>query len=160
MSPLHRVALSTLALALVACDDADPAPTVEIRAAAPDTLVPADDLKDDLVITIGYADADADLGTGTAVIHDCRADGLATTLTLPTIASEEAIAAGVPITGELALQLNDVGAVTPQAAAPAACAALGVPAPALGVAIFCVELTDKAGHRGPGDCTDPIAIAP
>jgi hypothetical protein len=159
MSPVLRVACFT-ALALAACGDADPAPTVEIRAAAPDTLVPADDLRDDLVITIGYADADADLGTGIAAIHDCRAAGLVTTLTLPTIASEEAIAAGVPITGELALQLTDVGAVSPQAAAPTLCADLGAPPPAIGVATFCVVLTDAAGHTGPGDCTAPIAIAP
>ena len=32
--------------------------------------------------------------------------------------------------------------------------------PAIGVAIFCVVLTDVAGHVGPGDCTAPIAIAP
>lgn len=157
---LSIVGSGALAL-LVACGgDDDPAPTVEIRAAAPDMLVPSDDTRDDLMITVGYRDADADLGTGHATVHDCRAEGLVTDLTLPAIASEEAIEAGVPITGELVLPVNDVGAVMPATAAPAACADLGVGAPAIGVAIFCVVLTDAAGHVGPGDCTDPIAIAP
>lgn len=150
-----------VAAALAGCGgDEDPAPTVEIRAAAPETLVPSDDARDDLMITIGYRDADADLGTGQAAIHDCRAEGLITTLTLPAIASAEAIEAGVPIAGELVLQVNDVGALEPSLAAPTACADLGVGPPAIGVAIFCVTLTDVAGHTGAGDCTAAVAIAP
>ncbi|HVV83055.1 MAG TPA: hypothetical protein VHE35_08235 [Kofleriaceae bacterium] len=164
MRNLHLWSMSSAALALAlavgACGDPDPAPTVEIRAAAPSMLVPSDDTRDDLMITVGYTDADADLGMGSAAVVDCRADGLVTTLPIPAIASQEAIDEGVPIRGELVLNVNDVGAIAPATTAPAACAELGVGPPAIGVAIFCVTLTDAAGHTGPGACTDPIAIAP
>jgi len=147
-----------LVAALVACADPDPVPAVTITAAAPDTLVPADDYRNDLTISVDYADGDGDLGRGRALVHDCRADGLITELALPAIASDEAVAAGVAISGALDLRVNDVGAVAPAAAAPAACAELGVGAPAAGTAIFCVVLIDAAGHAGAGDCTAPLTV--
>jgi hypothetical protein len=42
--------------------------------------------------------------------------------------------------------------------APPSCAERGVAAPTGDVAIFCVVLTDAAGHEGPGDCTAPVAV--
>lgn len=147
-----------LALAAGACTDAATEPSATVVAAAPDTLVIGDDTRNDLTITIDYADGDGDLGGGLAQIHDCRGDGVVTELVLPSIASEEAVAEGVAITGTLDLRLNDVGDVTPAAAAPSACAELGVAAPTAGAAVFCVVLTDSGGTTGPGDCTDPVTL--
>jgi hypothetical protein len=139
------------------CGSDDPAPTAAITAAAPETLDPADDAADDLAITVEYHDADADLGGGLATVHDCRAADLATVFELGPIASEEAIAEGVPITGTLELLVADIGDVPP-GDLPEACADLGIEAAAAGEATFCVVLTDAAGHEGSGDCTVPIAI--
>jgi hypothetical protein len=146
-------------LVCAGCGSDDPAPTAAITAAAPETLDPTDDAADDLTITVEYSDADADLGGGLATVHDCRAPDLATVFELGPIASEEAIAEGVPIAGTLELLVADVGDVPP-GDLPDACADLGIEAAAAGEATFCVVLTDAAGHEGSGDCTAPIAIAP
>lgn len=145
-------------LVLGACADPDPAPHAVVVSAAPDALVTADDARDDLTIVVEYTDGDADLGGGVALVHDCRADGLVTTLELLPIASDEAVAEGVPIAGTLELVVADIGLVTPAASPPAACAALDVPAAAPDSAVFCVLLQDAAGHEGSGDCTPPIAL--
>ncbi|MCB9559851.1 MAG: hypothetical protein H6709_05170 [Kofleriaceae bacterium] len=164
LAPRRPVAV--LAAALVAavaaagCADPAPEPDVVVLAATPDSLHTGDDTRDDLAIRVAYHDGDADLGGGVAAIHDCRADGVVTSLELPAIASAEAVAAGVPISGELELWVADVGDVARDAVAPPACAALGVAAPVDGEVIFCVVLRDAAGHDGAGDCTPPIAIAP
>jgi len=149
---------TALLLVLVACGSDDPAPTVSIVSATPETLVPSSDARDDLTIVVHYTDDDADLGGGIATIHDCRADRLAVSLAIPPIASDQGIRAHVPIAGALSLVVADIGAVTPAAAAPAVCDELGTPDPTPGSAIFCVVLTDAAGHDGPGDCTQTIAI--
>lgn len=145
---------------VAACtDELGPAPSAIVRSAMPDTLHPTDDARNDLTLVVEYADGDGDLGRGTARVHDCRADGVTTELALPAIASDEAIAAAVPITGELTLLVNDIGQVAPATVAPAACAELGAPSPAAGEAVFCVVLVDAKGHAGPGDCTAALAIA-
>lgn len=157
---LFAPALAGLALAVAACaGDPSPEPTATILMAAPDTLHPTDDARNDLSITIAYTDGDGDLGRGIARVHDCRADRLLTELPLPAIASDEAVEEGIAITGELTLRVNDIGEVAPAAAAPAACADLGVATPAAGEAIFCVVLVDRGGHVGDGDCTAAVAIA-
>jgi hypothetical protein len=143
---------------LVACGDADPAPSVTVVAAMPEALDPSDDGADDLTVTVEYADGDADLGGGIASIHDCRAEEVVVTLELPPIASQEAIDEGVPITGTLDLIVADIGEVDPASAAPPVCAELGVGPPSAGSAIFCVVLTDLAGNSGSGDCTGSIEI--
>lgn len=148
------------AAALAACSDAAPEPSATVLEAMPDTLHPGDDARNDLSIRLSYTDGDGDLGHGVARVHDCRAGGLVTEKALPAIASDDAVRDGVPITGELTLLVNDIGPVTPEAAAPPACAALGVAAPTAAEAIFCVVLVDAAGHEGDGDCTAAIAIAP
>lgn len=148
-----------LLASLAACTDTATEPSATVLSAAPESLYPGDDTRNDLTITISYTDGDGDLGRGTAAIHDCRADAIVTTLMLPSIASDEAVAEGVAISGELSLLLNDVGAVTPASAAPAACASLGIAAPVPGQAIFCIILTDASGTSGPGDCTAPVTLA-
>ncbi len=159
-----RAVISTLitlagAAALVACSDPAPEPSATVISAAPETLYLGDDTRNDLAIVIAYADGDGDLGRGLARVHDCRADAVVTELMLPSIASDEAVAEQVSITGELELRVNDVGSVVLAAAAPPACAALGVVAPAAGVAVFCVVLVDSAGHEGDGDCTAALALS-
>jgi hypothetical protein len=146
-------------LALAACSDPAPEPSATVLSAAPEALVLGDDTRNDLTITIEYADGDGDLGRGLARIHDCRADGVVSELMLPPIASDDAVAEGVAISGSLELRLNDVGAVTPAAAAPAACADLGVGVPAADSVTFCVVLVDVAGTSGAGDCTSPVALS-
>lgn len=143
-------------LALAACGEPDPAPLVAITAATPEALAPDDDARDDLTITVDYDDADGDLGTGTAEVHDCRADGLVTALAIPAIAPDSH-AGEIHITGTLELHVNDVGLVA-STALPPACAELEVAELAGAEAVFCVILVDAAGHRGPGDCTAPIAL--
>jgi hypothetical protein len=150
---------ASLLLLVAACGSPAAEPSAVVLSAAPDTLYMGDDTRNDLAIVVEYADGDGDLGRGTASIHDCRADGIVTTLMLPSIASDEAVAEGVAITGELALLVNDIGAVTPAAAAPLACSELGIAAPTAGQAIFCVTLTDAGGITGPGDCTAPVTLA-
>jgi hypothetical protein len=143
-------------LALVACGSDDPAPTVTVMAATPESLSPDDDTRDDLTITVRYSDADGDLGTGTAQVHDCRADELVTELIIPAIAPME-FEGEKHITGTLDLHVNDVGAVL-ETGLPAVCADLGIAELAGDEAVFCVVLVDAAGHEGPGDCTDPILL--
>ncbi|MCB1298699.1 MAG: FAD-binding protein, partial [Microthrixaceae bacterium] len=72
----------------------------------------------------------------------------------------EAVAAGVPISGELELWVADVGDVARDAVAPPACAALGVAAPVDGEVIFCVVLRDAAGHRFMPDEHPDAELAP
>jgi hypothetical protein len=147
-------------LAVTACGDDDPAPTVAILEANPDTIDPTNDFRDDLTIRVEYYDADADLGEGVAEVHDCRAEGLVTRLELPAIASDEALAEGVPILGELELVVSDIGDVDLDSTAPAACADLEISAPTAGEAVFCVVLIDAAENVGPGDCTSAVVIEP
>ncbi|HWM84965.1 MAG TPA: hypothetical protein VNO33_03985 [Kofleriaceae bacterium] len=150
----------TLALAaLAACGDPSVDPSAAILEVAPESLDPARDSADDLTIRVEYADGDADLGGGLATVHDCRADGIAVELAIPPVASEKAIKEGVPIEGVIELIVNDVGWIEPDGEAPEACADLGAPDPSDGEAVFCVVLTDAAGHDGPGDCSPPVAIA-
>lgn len=149
--------LALVALLLTACTDDDPAPTVTVRSATPESLTPDDDRLDDLTITIDYLDADGDLGGGAAEIHDCRSDTLVTILEIPAIAPEDIVAGDSGIKGTLELHVNDVGTTT-SSALPAACADLGVDEMGPSDAVFCVILVDAAGHSGPGDCTEVIAI--
>jgi hypothetical protein len=150
--------ISFILFGLAACGGAGVAPSATIASATPETLDPAYDSADDLTIVVDYADGDGDLGEGVAAIHDCRDDGLVTELELPKIASDQAVAEGVPIAGQLTLTVADVGVVEVDDAAPDACAELGVGAPVDGAAVFCVVLRDAAGHDGDGDCTAPITI--
>src|SRR5687767_4538402 len=92
-----------LLCALVACGDSNPAPFAAVVRASPGELDPADDAADDLTITIDYRDGDGDLGGGAAAITDCRAGDLAIELPLPPIASDQAVADGVPIEGTIDL---------------------------------------------------------
>ena len=149
-----------LAITLLAgCTDDDPAPTATVREATPDTLRPDDDRLDDLTITVDYVDADGDLGEGTAEVHDCRGEGLVTSLPLPAIADDAIVDEMTRIAGSLVLHVNDVGAVA-EAALPATCEELGAPAPAPDATVFCVVLVDAAGNRGSGDCTPTITLSP
>jgi hypothetical protein len=142
-----------------ACGGEPPEPQATILSFTPETLDPADDRADDLSITVEYIDGDGDLGGGVATIHDCRADDLAIELLLPAIASDEAVADGVAISGELVLTAADVGDVTP-GSMPAACSDLGAEPVTAGNAVFCVVLTDAGGRSGVGDCTTAIPVIP
>jgi len=139
---------------LAACTD-DPAPSAAIEEVTPDQLTPSDDTLDDLTIELRYDDRDGDLGGGVAEVYDCRAEGVMIELPIPPIAAD----AGRHITGTLDLHVNDIGAIT-STALPPVCAELGVPELAANAAVFCVVLADAAGHRGGGDCTQPIELAP
>jgi hypothetical protein len=150
--------IAILCAALAACGSPDPTPTVDVTGATPDTLTTSDDTTNDLTITVRYTDGDGDLGGGTAAIHDCRGDDLVTTLALPSIAPPDIVSAKDEITGELDLAVDDVGDQA-AAAMPTTCSDLGVAALAAGTTVFCVELTDVAGHTSGGSCTDSIAIA-
>ena len=150
--------LAKLAIVLVvsvvaaACSD-NPAPGATIKSATPDQLVPSDDARNDLTIAVRYDDGDGDLGGGVADIYDCRAAAAMTALAIPEIAQDR----GQHISGTLELHVNDIGAL-PAGALPDVCDELGVAALAAGSAVFCVVLEDAAGHRGGGDCTQPIEI--
>jgi len=154
-----QAALAGLLLAAACGGGQDSAPSARIVEVTPESLDPARDDADDLTMQIEYADGDADLGGGVAAIHDCRADGVVVELAIPPVASEQAVDDGVPIEGVMQLIVNDVGWIEPDAEAPPACADLGAPAPASGEAVFCVVLTDAAGHAGDGDCSDPVEVA-
>lgn len=143
-----------LLVLLVACTP-DPAPSASIESVTPDQLMPSDDARDDLTIKLHYDDGDGDLGGGVAEVHDCRADDVVVELGIPEIAAEK----DRHITGTLELHVNDIGAIA-ATALPRPCADLGVAALAADTAVFCVVLVDKAGHRGDGDCTRPITLAP
>jgi hypothetical protein len=143
-----------LVLFAAACTD-DPAPSATIQMATPDQLTPSDDALDDLTIQLRYDDRDGDLGGGVAEVYDCRADGVTIELPIPPIATD----ADQHITGTLELHVNDIGAIT-STALPQVCAELGVSELAANAAVFCVVLADAAGHRGDGDCTQPIELAP
>jgi hypothetical protein len=140
-------------VAVAACSD-DPAPGVTIESATPDQLVPSDDTRNDLTIAVRYDDSDGDLGGGIVDVYDCRAAAAMTELAIPQIAADR----GQHIAGTLELHVNDVGALA-SAALPETCDELGVAALAANTAVFCVVLEDAAGHRGGGDCTQPIEIA-
>lgn len=148
--------MRTILLVLVAaCGGPSETPSVSVKSATPDQLVTSDDALDDVTITADFEDGDGDLGMGVAEVHDCRADGIVTSLPLPAIASKDRI--GDPITGTLELHVNDVGmlAVGTQ---PALCADLGVASLEANQAVFCVVLVDAKGHRGDGDCTQAITL--
>lgn len=146
-------------LVSLGCGDPDPAPSAAIIEVTPDSLDPALDDADDLTIRLEYADGDADLGGGTAAVHDCRADGLVVELLVPPLASDEAVKEGVPIEGVLDLIVNDVGWIEADAELPSACEDLGAPELSDGDVVFCVVLTDAAGHSGDGDCSPRVTIA-
>ncbi len=158
-SPLFVVPAALFLLCLSGCGG-EVTPTVEIVSATPDELVASDDAKDDLAIVVRYADPDGDLGQGTARIHDCRAEGVVTELSIPRLANDDAVAAGASIEGELTLTVADVGAVTPSAKVPDVCADLGVGAAEGGAQAFCVVLTDSAGNESEGACTKAITVSP
>jgi hypothetical protein len=143
-----------LLVVMVAACASDPAPSASIESVTPDQLDPTDDALDDLTIQLRYDDSDGDLGGGVADVYDCRADSVMIELAIPPIAAEP----DQHISGALALHINDIGAIT-GTALPKPCADLGVAPIAAGTAVFCVVLVDAAGHRGGGDCTQPIAIA-
>jgi len=141
-------------LALFAACADDPAPNATIKSVTPDQLMPTDDAQDDLTIQLRYDDGDGDLGGGVADVYDCRSQDVMIELPIPSIAAD----AGLHITGTLELHVNDIGAIT-STAMPQVCADLGVKALAANTAVFCVVLADMAGHRGGGDCTQPITLA-
>jgi hypothetical protein len=145
-----------LAVLVVGCGSDDPAPTVTVMAATPESLAPDDDARDDLTITVRYSDADGDLGEGIVEVHDCRAADLITELPIPAIAPD-GFAGEKAITGTLEIHVNDVGLVT-SAALPETCTDLGVAELGADEAVFCVILVDAAGNAGPGDCTLPILL--
>jgi len=144
---------------LAACSSDSPAPTVKVESATPDALTMSNDALNDLTIEVSYDDSDGDLGGGIAEIHDCRADALVTSLAIPPIASPDHVADKDPVSGKLELYVDDVGASLP-APLPATCSDLGVAQLADATTVMCVILVDAAGHRGAGDCTKPIALAP
>jgi len=144
-------------LATAACGGGDATPSVSVEMAAPEALVPADDTLDDLTITVSYTDGDGDLGGGIAEVQDCRAEPLLIALDIPPIAPKDVVDDNIAISGTLDLHVNDVGDFATEAL-PAACADLGVADLAAGQTVFCVTLTDAAGHRGDGDCTAAIAL--
>jgi hypothetical protein len=150
-----RIAIAAAFVA--ACSSPDPTPSAQVTGATPDSLTSSDDTLNDLTITVRYDDGDGDLGGGTATIHDCRSDELETMLPIPTIAPADVVSSKDEITGELDLYVDDVGDQV-AATMPQACSDLGVAAVATGTTVFCVELTDLAGHTGAGSCTDPITI--
>jgi hypothetical protein len=141
--------------ALAACST-DIAPNATVESTAPDMLTANDDRLDDLTITVGYEDGDGDLGGGTAEVTDCRGPDLVTALPIPAIAPD-GVAGEKKIAGTLEIHVNDVGALD-VASVPKTCTDLGVADMPAKQAIFCITLVDKAGHRGGGDCTQPIAI--
>jgi hypothetical protein len=145
--------LAAAAAAAAGCSD-DPAPGATIESARPDQLVPSDDARNDLTLGVRYDDSDGDLGGGVVDVYDCRAAAAMTELAIPEIAPER----GQHIAGTLELHVNDIGDLVP-GALPATCDELGVRPLAAGTAVFCVVLVDAAGHRGGGDCTQPIDIA-
>ena len=155
MNNLQLSILIPTLLAAAACSESI-APSARVVSTTPERLVASDDARDDLVITVEYTDGDGDLGGGTAEIHDCRADGLRTDLVIPAIAPDAVV--GKPITGTLALHVNDVGAIA-AAIPPERCRELGVDSVDQAAAVFCVVLVDAAGHAGDGDCTSAVALA-
>lgn len=140
-------------LGVAGCGD-DATPTVHVVSASPSSLVMGQDDANDLAIVVDYADGDGDLGGGLARVHDCGAKDLVVVLTLPEIASEEAVNEGVAIEGRLSLAVGDVGPVA-EPGNSAFCSALGAPSDA-----FCVALVDAAGNVSEGDCTAAIARVP
>ena len=156
---MRRAAL--LLVLLAGCSSESAVPTATILETAPALLDPDDDAADDLTIVVRYHDGDGDLGGGVAEVIDCRVENLVTTLALPPIASDEAVAEGVPIDGELELLVADVGRVPAEPVVTPECVRLGVPETPIADAVsFCVVLVDAAGHRGPGACTSPVALRP
>jgi hypothetical protein len=119
----------------------------------------SDDTANDLAITVHYTDGDGDLGGGTVEVHDCRADDLVTVLAIPQIAPSPRVKARSEISGELDLFVDDVAAAS-AASVPKTCIDLGVSELAVDTTVFCVILVDVAGHRGEGDCTRPVTLAP
>jgi hypothetical protein len=143
-----------LLLPLAACA-ADATPSAEIQSVTPEQLTVSDDSLDDLTIALRYDDGDGDLGGGVADVYDCRADGVLIELPIPAIAADR----DQHITGTLDLHVNDIGDVA-TTALPTACSKLGVKPLATDTAVFCVVLTDAAGHKGAGACTGSIALMP
>jgi hypothetical protein len=123
----------------------------------PQLLDPDRDDADDLTLVVAYEDGDGDLGGGAARVHDCRGEGLTIELAIPPIASQEAVDQGVAISGELALIINDVGALA-EVTSNSVCSGLGVAALAGNQVAFCVELVDMAGNTGPGACSAMVAL--
>lgn len=158
MTPIMKSAILLGCLAAAACGETGEAPRATVRTIAPDQLVPDDDDRDDVVITVAYDDGDGDLGGGIAAVHDCRGEHLVTELAIPRIAPDAVVEAGTAISGTLELHVNDVGAIAGPPVLPATCNELGVNTVASGAAVFCVILSDEAGHLGEGDCTHAIEV--
>ena len=161
---MGRVTTAWLAaLALVACgDDAeqvDRGLSAEIVEVSTEMLDPSDDARDDVTLTVSYRDGNGDLGGGLAEVHDCRAAGLVTTLPIPEIANEQAVADAVPIFGDLALTVQNVGLVVPDPDLPGVCEQGGAPAASESSVTFCVQLTDALGEQSAPACTEAIQIA-
>jgi hypothetical protein len=134
----------------------DPVPEVEILEVTPTVVDPAADAGNDVRLRLRYADGDGDLGSGVAEVTDCRRAGLVTEVALPAIASDEAVAEGVSIDGELVVAVADVLAV--ESATGDGCTAFGAAAPGAGQASFCVVLVDTSDNRSEADCSDPIQL--
>ena len=147
--------LLLLVTALTACGGPSDSPNATVTGATPEELVASDDALNDITITVDFDDGDGDLGTGTAEVFDCRADGLVTKLPLPAIAPEGRV--GDHISGTLELHVNDVGFIAPDVQ-PAVCSELGVASLTASETVFCVVLVDVKGHRGDGDCTKTITL--
>jgi hypothetical protein len=145
--------------AVGACSDGGAAPEAVVLSVTPELLDPSRDDADDLSLIVSYRDGDGDLGGGIAEVHDCRAEGITIVYDIPSIASDEAVDAGVPIEGRLELIVNDVGLIDIDSEPPEICAEMGVAAPVEGEVRFCVVPVDAAGHVGIGDCGAPVAIA-
>jgi hypothetical protein len=152
MRPILLIAAATL---VWGCGS-EATPEVEILEVNPATIVATDDEQNDVRMTVHYVDGDADLGDGFAEIHDCRVEGLVSTLALPPIANESAVQDEVAIEGDMKLLVGDIAIV--EEGTPG-CAAFGQAPLASGQLSLCVVLVDAAGHRSNADCTDPIALS-
>lgn len=144
--------------AIAACGSGGSAPSLEILEAAPAELDPSQDSENDLTIKLRYTDANADLGGGVAEVHDCRGEDLVTRIPIPPIASDEAVAEGVAIEGELTLLVPDIGGNVLNGTS-SVCAGLGAGSPSGSALPFCIVLVDAAGERSQGACTTPIRVA-
>ena len=144
----------SIALCAVSACGGDPVPQVEILEATPASIVTSVDSANDVTLRVRYFDENADIGEGLAEIHDCRVDGLVTTLALPPIANEEAVVEDVTIEGELSLLVSDISDVS----GPPGCAAFGAPPPAAGKLSLCVVLVDLAQNRSAADCSPTLRI--
>lgn len=148
---------TALCVLLAGCGGSD-IPEVEVLGVSPDSIDVSLDEANDVTLQLRYADGDGDLGGGIARVIDCRGSDVVVELALPPIANGDAVGEGVAIEGELALLVNDVIALEPDASS--GCADLpNVALPADGEVSFCVELVDGAGNTSEPDCSAVISLA-